>query len=97
MGLNMRKPDFLLHANNKGKAQSNQRICYSLTEKMRKLATDSVSIFQVVSIAEKTGFSLTRTEPPKIGCFLARGPNGKYVGFVTRWFQYDYGALRIEP
>ena len=45
---------------------------------MTKLASDSISIFWLVSVAEETGLSLPLLETPKTGCVSLR-PNYKPV------------------
>ena len=67
-------------ANNTGAAQpahprsliSTFVICF-LESFICKLATDEISIFLIVSVAEETGLKLTLSETPKTG-FLVRRP-----------------------
>ena len=63
-------------------AQSDQRLCYSLFESVIfKLAISEILVFQLVSVAEETGFSLALStgfslalsETPKTG-FVATRP-----------------------
>ena len=52
-----------------------------------KLATSEISLFQLVCVAEETGFSLAFSETPKTG-FLALRP--------TLWKMPDLGLLCLQ-
>ena len=52
-------------------AQSDQRLCYSLSEKNSSPSCE-ISIFQLVSVAEETGLKLTLSETLKTGYVAAR-------------------------
>ena len=52
-------------------AQSDQRLCYSLF--ICKLATGEISVFLLVSVAEKTGLKFALSDTMKTG-FLATRP-----------------------
>ena len=66
-----------------------------------KIATSEISVFQLVSEAEETGFSLALSETPKTG-FLATRPNYSFgplsvrkrnaIGMTFRWWA-DNGPL----
>ena len=66
IGLDARKPVFSCSQNNKGPDLSDQRLCYSFLESITsRLAMRDISIFQLVSVAEQAGLSLTLLETPK--------------------------------
>ena len=49
-----------------------------LERTISKLATNEISIFQLVSVAEQAGLNLTLSETPKIG-FLATRPKNYMI------------------
>ena len=56
-------------------AQSDQHLCFSLSGNYKlidKLATCKISAFQLVSVTEQAGFSLTWSETPKTGFLTLR-------------------------
>ena len=78
MGLDKRKPVFVSGVRKQHlrrpaciSAQTDQRLCYSLFGKNH--ATNEMSIFLLVSVAEETGLNIALSETWKTG-FLRQGP-----------------------
>ena len=74
MGLDARKPVFGVFRTTQ--KQTSLRISafviHVLESVISKLATHEISVFQLVSVAEETGFSLTLSETPKSGLVVVR-------------------------
>ena len=76
MGLDARKPVFVVLRTTQ--VQTSLRglispfVIHVLESTIFKLATREISVFQLVSVAEETGFSLALSETPKSGFVAAR-------------------------
>ena len=78
-GHEVRKPDFVLHPNSKGADQLahlvsliSAFVIHSLQSMMSKLASCKISTFQLVSVAELAGLSLTCLQTPRTGFLASR-------------------------
>ena len=76
--------------------QTDQHICYSLFRSIiSELASDKISIFQLVSVADETGLSLTLPETPKTG-FVTMRPIYSCTQFLETYHSFKTNAPKSK-